>query len=552
MFCYQCEQAAQRTGCTSMGVCGKDPETAALQDLLIHAVKGISVYAHRAAKVGLRDAQLDSFTIDALFATVTNVNFSPKRMQLLLEQAAVMKEKARVLYETALCQKLFAAESLNGATCWEPAALLNDLIRQGEQVGIEARLEGDGADITGLIEMLVYGIKGMAAYAHHSWLMGQTDDSVAAFIYEVMDYLESGQRDVEKLLGYCMQCGTVNFKVMELLDRGHTSHLGHPEPTSVRMDPIPGKCILVSGHDLGDLEALLQQTEGKGINIYTHGEMLPAHGYPQLKKYPHLVGNYGGAWQDQAREFDAFPGAILMTTNCIQKPKQSYISRIFTCGLVAFPGVSHVKGREFAPVIEASLSETGFLSSGPGKTTFVGFGHHAILGVADKVIEAVKAGAIQRFFVIGGCDGARPGRNYYTEFVEQLPKDTVILTLGCAKFRFNSLELGTIGGIPRLLDCGQCNDSFSAIRVALALAEAFKCGVNELPLTLNISWYEQKAVAVLLTLLSLGVKNIRLGPTLPAFATPFIIEVLQSKFGIQGIGSAENDISLDLKMNLTN
>lgn len=546
MFCFQCEQAAQATGCTAMGVCGKAPETAALQDLLIHAVKGISSYAFAAAEKGRRSDAIDLFTIDALFTTVTNVNFDPKRMQEWLMEAAHVKQQAMELYSAACREDGSEAKRFSGACNWEPAEDLDELIRQGESVGVETRIRFLGHDINSLQEILVYGIKGTAAYAHHAWHLGKSDASIAAYFYKALAYLAEEKPSADKLLELNMECGQINLKVMELLDAGHNKQMGTPEPTEVRIDPIPGKCILVSGHDMVDLKALLEQTEGKGIHVYTHGEMLPAHSYPVLKRFKHLVGNYGGAWQDQAKEFDAFPGAIVMTTNCIQKPKQSYIKRIFTCGPVAWPEVNHVKKRDFSNVIKSALEQPGFSERGEGKMITLGFGHSAVLGVADKVIDAVKSGAIRHFYVVGGCDGAKSGRNYYTEFAEKAPKNTVILTLGCGKYRFNKLEFGSIGGIPRLLDLGQCNDAYSAIKIALALSEAFGCGVNELPLTLNISWYEQKAVAVLLTLLSLGIRNIRLGPTLPAFISPGVLGILQEKFGIRGIRTAEEDIAESL------
>jgi len=345
------------------------------------------------------------------------------------------------------------------------------------------------------------------------------------------------------LTAVALKCGEVNLRIMELLDAANTGAYGHPVPTAVRIEPVKGKAILVSGHELKDLEELLKQTEGKGINIYTHGEMLPAHGYPELKKYKHLVGNYGGAWQDQRREFDEFPGAILMTTNCIQKPRETYEGRIFTSGLVAWPGVTHVSNQDFTPVIEAALAADGFPEDGPDKTILVGFGRNAVLGVADKVIEAVKTGAIKHFFLIGGCDGARSGRNYYTDLAQSVPNDSVILTLACGKYRFNKLEFGDIGGIPRLLDIGQCNDAYSAIQIAVALSKAFDVGVNDLPLSLVLSWYEQKAVCILLTLLHLGIKNIRLGPSLPAFVTPAVLNVLVEKFNIMPISTVEEDLN---------
>ena len=350
--------------------------------------------------------------------------------------------------------------------------------------------------------------------------------------------------NVDAILGWVLKAGELNLKVMELLDRANTETYGHPEPTVVNVRPIKGKAILVSGHDLKDLEDLLKQSEGKGVNVYTHGEMLPCHAYPGLKKYKHLVGNYGGAWQNQAAEFDAFPGSILMTTNCIQNPREAYKGRIFTSGLVAWPGVQHVgRDRDFTPVIESALAAPGFTADAPPKTITIGFGRNAVLGVADKVIDAVKQGKIRHFFLVGGCDGAKAGRNYFTELTQKLPDDCVILTLACGKYRFNKLEFGDIGGIPRLLDIGQCNDAYSAIQIAVALAGAFNCGVNDLPLSLVLSWYEQKAVAMLLSLLHLGIKNIRLGPSLPAFVTPSVLNVLVEKFNIKPITTADADIA---------
>jgi len=399
-----------------------------------------------------------------------------------------------------------------------------------------------GEDVTGLQELLMYGLKGTAAYADHAQILGLEDEAVYAFFHRALDYLAQQPTDIGELTAMCLACGEVNLRVMELLDSANTGAYGHPTPTPVRITPVKGKAILVSGHDLKDLEELLKQTEGREINVYTHGEMLPAHGYPGLKKHQHLVGNYGGAWQDQRREFDEFPGAILMTTNCIQKPKESYRGRIFTSGLVAWPGVAHISDRDFGPVIEAALAAEGFEKDETERTILVGFGHNAVLNVADRIIEAVKSGAVRHFFLIGGCDGAKPGRNYYTEFAQAVPEDCVILTLACGKYRFNKLEFGEIGGIPRLLDVGQCNDAYSAIRIALALAEAFGTDVNSLPLSLILSWYEQKAVCILLTLLHLGIRNIRLGPSLPAFVSPGVLEVLVKNFGLKPISSAEQDL----------
>ena len=532
MFCYQCEQRAKGAGCTVQGVCGKSPEVSALIDLSMHAVKGLSQYAHRLREKGVVDRDIDMITIEALFSTVTNVNFDPQRYEVLLRRLAAAKDRVQ--------EKL--GETLDGPAAWEPATDLAGLIAQGCEVPITKRLQSLGEDVTGLEELLVYGLKGMAAYADHALILGQEDDAVFAFFHEALDFLAGDPTDVPALLKMIDRCGEINLKVMGLLDAANTGCYGHPEPTKVRVTPVKGRAILVSGHDLKDLDALLKQTEGKGINIYTHGEMLPCHAYPGLKKYKHLVGNYGGAWQDQQKEFAAFPGAILMTTNCIQRPQKSYEGRIFTSGLVAWPGVTHVANQEFAPLIEAALSAPGFATDEEEKTITVGFGHNAVMGVADTVIEAVKTGAIKHFFLVGGCDGAKSGRNYYTEFAEQVPDDCVILTLACGKYRFNKMDFGTIGGIPRLLDCGQCNDAYSAIQIAVALSKAFDCSVNDLPLSLILSWYEQKAVCILLTLLHLGIKNMRLGPTLPSFVTPPVLKVLVEAYNIMPTTTAEEDL----------
>jgi len=539
MFCYQCEQTAKGTGCTVRGVCGKDAETAALQDLLIHATKGLAMYAHRARELGAADRETNVFTVKALFSTLTNVDFDPERLQALLGEAALLRDKARNLYEEACKKAGKSPETLVGPAAWKPA---DNLVAQGEGVSILKRKETLGDDVTGLQELLTYGLKGAAAYADHAQILGQEDDAVYAFFHEALDYLTKDAPTVDELMSRCLKCGEVNLRAMELLDAANTGAYGNPAPTPVRITPVKGKAIVVSGHDLKDLDELLKQTEGTGINVYTHGEMLPAHGYPDLNKYKHLVGNYGGAWQDQRREFDEFPGAILMTTNCIQKPQESYNDRIFTSGLVAWPGVTHISDGKFKPVIDAALAAEGFSEDAPEKTITVGFGHHAVLGVADKVIEAVKGGAIRHFFLIGGCDGARLGRNYYTEFAQAVPDDCVIMTLACGKYRFNKLAFGDIGGIPRLLDIGQCNDAYSAVQIAVALAKAFDTDVNGLPLSIVLSWYEQKAVAILLTLLNLGIKNIRLGPSLPAFVTPPVLQVLVDNFNIMPISNAQDDL----------
>lgn len=542
MFCYQCEQTAKGTGCTSLGVCGKDATTAALQDLLIYAAKGISMYAHRARELGASDKEIDVFVIEALFTTVTNVNFDSRRLQGIMAKAAEVRGKAKKLYENAAAKTGRIPEQLTGPAAWVPAEDIEELVRQGEAVSVMTRREALGDDVAGLRELLTYGLKGTAAYADHAQILGQEDEGVYAAFHEMLNYLAKPNPTAAELVPRCLAAGELNLNVMALLDAANTGTYGHPVPTPVRTEPVKGKAILVSGHDLKDLEELLKQTEGKGINVYTHCEMLPAHGYPTLKAHKHLVGNYGGAWQDQVKEFDQFPGAILMTTNCIQRPRPGYENRIFTSGQVAWPGVKHIGNYDFTPVIEAALAADGFAEDGPDKTILVGFGHNAVLGVAPAVIDAVKSGAIRHFFLIGGCDGVKPGRNYYTELAESVPNDCVILTLACGKYRFNKLDFGDIGGIPRLLDIGQCNDAYSAIKIAVALADAFDCSVNDLPLSLILSWFEQKAVAILLTLLHLGITNVRLGPSLPAFVTPNVLNVLVEKFNIMPISTPEEDI----------
>ena len=543
MFCYQCEETSKGTACTTAGVCGKDEQTAALQDVLVYVTQGVSMYAHRAAELGNRSNELDRFVIEALFTTVTNVNFDPEKLHDLIRQAVARRAEAKSLYESACARTGSTPDTLTGPATWEPRDDLDALVFQGQELSIPVRQALYGADIVGLQELILYGLKGAAAYAEHAAVLEKEDPEIYARVHATLDFLTQEQPTADALLAWAMKVGELSVQVMGLLDAANTGTYGHPEPTTVRTTAVKGKAILVSGHDLKDLEELLKQTEGKGINIYTHGEMLPCHAYPGLKKYKHLVGNYGGAWQDQRQEFDSFPGAILMTTNCIQKPKETYHARIFTLGVVAWPDVTHIgSDRDFTPVIEAALAAPGFTEDEPEKTILVGFGHQAVLGVAGQVIEAVNAGAIRHFFLIGGCDGRKGGRNYYTEFAEQVPEDCVILTLACGKFRFNKLDFGSIGGIPRLLDMGQCNDAFSAIQVASALASAFNCGLNELPLSLVLSWYEQKAVTVLLGLLYLGLQNIRIGPSLPAFITPNVLQVLVEKFHIQPIKTAEADL----------
>ena len=542
MFCFQCEQTSKGTGCNEFAVCGKDEETARLQDLLLHATKAVAQYAHRARAFGATDPVVDRFILRGLFLTVTNVNFDPQAIEQAIRDAALIRDLAKGLYDGAAAKAGQAPQPLRGPATWTPPPTRGGLVGTSDLVSVLARRSDFGADISGLQELLTYGLKGVAAYAEHARLLGQESEAVYAHLAEGLTDLAEGKPTVAELFALCLRCGEVNLKVMEILDTAHTRTYGHPVPTPVRVEPLKGKAILISGHDLKDLEELLKQTEGKGILVYTHGEMLPAHGYPGLKKYPHLAGNYGGAWQDQKVEFARFPGAILMTTNCLQEPQESYRDRIFTAGQVGWPGIPHLDPGAFEPLIAAALAAPGFAEDGPDKTILVGFGHQAVLGVADQVVAAVKSGAIKHFFLVGGCDGARTGRDYYTEFAEAVPQDCVVLTLACGKFRFNKLDFGTIGGIPRLLDLGQCNDAYSAVKIAVALAQAFGCGVNDLPLSFVLSWYEQKAVAILLTLLHLGIRNIRLGPTLPAFVTPNVLKVLREKFNLMPIQSAAADL----------
>jgi hydroxylamine reductase len=531
MFCHQCEQAANG-GCTRIGVCGKQPDVAALQDLLIHGLKGIAFWANEARKTGKKNSEIDRFMIEGLFTTVTNVDFDTETIAKTLGKAGTILNQAQALAGPV-------SGTIPEAAQFKPAATTAELIQQGEAHGLNS--EEIDPDIKSVQEILLYGIKGYAAYADHALILGLESDEIYAFTHKALTATLDKNLGLMDFVTLSMECGRINLIAMELLNKAHTDAYGHPIPTPVQLGTKAGKAILVSGHDLKMLEELLKQTEGKGINVYTHGEMLPAHGYPGLKKYPHLVGNFGGAWQDQAKEFVNFPGAIIFNTNCIQRPGDPYKDRLFTWGLVRWPGVKHVDGWDFSAVIDKTLQCDGFPEA-PGKEILTGFGHNAVLSVADKVIEAVKAGQIRHFFLVGGCDGAKSGRNYYTEFAEQAPKDTIILTLACGKYRFNKLDFGDIGGIPRLLDVGQCNDAYSAIQIALALANAFNCGVNDLPLSLILSWYEQKAVAILLTLLHLGIKNIKLGPSLPAFITPNVLTFLVENFNIGPITTAEEDL----------
>lgn len=537
MFCYQCEQAKNGIGCDSMGVCGKDPITSTLQDVLTHQTIGISVLAHMIRKDNDKTDKADRFIIESLFTTVTNVNFDSETIKNMIFESQKIKEE--LLKKLKNKDKKSLPKSVN----YTPSDKISDLLNYGYEIGIKNDIKRFGKDIVGLRELLLYGLKGMSAYTYHAMKLDKTDDSVFEFFHRALNYIGEEKYSVDALFNLNMECGKVNLRVMELLDEAHTTTYGHPIPTDVRITPVKGKAILVSGHDLKELKELLEQSEGTGINIYTHSEMLPAHGYPELKKYKHLVGNYGGAWQDQQKEFAKFPGAILMTTNCIQKPHDSYRDRIFTSGLVQWPGIKHISDRNFNPVIDVALKEKGFTKDEKPKFIKVGFARNSVLSVAHTLIDYVKKGKIKHFFLVGGCDGAKAGRNYYTEFVEKVPKDSIVLTLACGKFRFNKLELGDIDGIPRLLDIGQCNDAYSAIQIALALSKAFNKPVNELPMSLVLSWYEQKAVSILLTLLSLGIKNIRLGPSLPAFATPNILKVLVEKFNVMPIKTPDEDLN---------
>ena len=521
MFCYQCEQTAGCGGCVGKaGVCGKSAGVANLQDELTGALIGLA----RAIDSNPPTPSTHRAMIEGLFTTLTNVNFNEETILRQIE--AVRREKA--------------ALAPGCSTCGSPCG-------RTEEYDMK-RLWEENEDIRSLKSLILFGLKGVAAYAYHALVLGYSDEEVNRFFYDGL-FAVGEDWTMEQLLPVVMQVGEVNLKCMALLDRANTETYGHPVPTTVPLTVEQGPFIVVSGHDLRDLQLLLEQTRGRGVNIYTHGEMLPAHAYPQLKKYPHLKGNFGTAWQNQQKEFANLPAPILFTTNCLMSPRESYADRVFSTGVVSFPGMAHIgEDKDFTPVIEKALELGGFdsdqtfpgINGGTAVTT--GFGHNAVLSVADAVVDAVKSGALKHIFLVGGCDGARAGRNYYTEFVKQTPANTAVLTLACGKYRFHDLDLGTIGGLPRMMDMGQCNDAYSAIKVAVALAEAFGCGVNELPLTLVLSWYEQKAVCILLTLLHLGIKNIYLGPTLPAFLSPNVLDYLVKKFEIHPITTPERDL----------
>ena len=527
MFCFQCEQTAGCAGCTGKaGVCGKTAEVAELQDQLTGALVGLSRAVDNAPDANEGTWRL---MIESLFTTVTNVSFNEKTIRELIDR--VHEEKARLVPGCSGC----------GSRCGRNDDYDMNLLWNAQE------------DIRSLKSLILFGVRGMAAYAHHAMMLGYADEEVNHFFAKAL-FAVGEDWGMDALLPIVMEVGEKNLQCMALLDKANTESYGTPAPATVPLTVEKGPFIVITGHDLHDLKLLLEQTEGKGVNIYTHGEMLPAHGYPELKKYAHLKGNFGTAWQNQQREFADIPAPVLFTTNCLMPPKASYADRVFTTAVVSYPELTHIgEDKDFTPVIEKALELGGYNEDKPftgingGGTVMTGFGHGAVLGVADQVIEAVKSGAIRHFFLVGGCDGARPGRNYYTEFVKQTPANTVVLTLACGKYRFNDLDLGTIGGLPRLMDVGQCNDAYGAVKIALALAEAFGCGVNDLPLSMVLSWYEQKAVCILLTLLYLGIKNIRLGPTLPAFVSPNVLNYLVENFGIAPITTPEEDLKQLLK-----
>ncbi len=539
MFCEQCEQTASGQGCHQWGACGKSPEVNALQDLLIHCLRGLSQVALKARQLGQNTHEADVFTCEALFATMTNVNFSTKCFTEYIQRAIALRENLK----TQLPQ-IEWSDLANFTPDFD-----DDLVQQGKDIEYEfISKSASNVDIFSLKLTVTYGIKGLASYAFHAQEFGQEDDQIYAFCHEALAAINSQDLSLDYWVNLALKVGEMNLRAMELLDAGNTGTYGHPTPTVVPLNAKKGKAILVSGHDLKQLGELLKQTENTGILVYTHGELLPAHGYPKLKqKYPHLYGHYGTAWQNQTKEFAKFPGPILITTNCLMPPHESYINKLFSVGPVGWPGVTHLPAPnlvpDYSPIIQKALEMPGFVEDGELRQVTTGFARNAVLSVAGEVIEAVKRGDIRHFFLVGGCDGAKPDRNYYTEFVEKVPQDCVVLTLACGKFRFFDKELGDIGGIPRLMDVGQCNDAYSAIQIALALANAFNVGVNQLPLSMILSWYEQKAVAILLTLLHLGIQNIRLGPTLPAFISPNVFKLLSEKYNLKPIATPDEDLA---------
>ena len=544
MFCYQCEQTAGGKGCTKLGVCGKTPEIAGLQDLLIFQIKGISCYAKTFIEQEQHvDKSIVTFIENALFTTLTNVNFDADAHVKLLRQSQEIKEtlKSRV-------------GEINNPTYHATYKLPNDkneMLKDAYIAGIMYDSSLD-PDIRSLRQTVVYGLKGISAYGHQARELGFYSDEVDDFYITALEAVTDDRLTVEDLIRLTMRTGEMAVEIIKQLDDANTSVYDNPSPHTVNVNIKKGPFIIISGHDLKDLEMLLKQTEGTGINIYTHGEMLPSHGYAGLKKYPHLIGNFGGAWQDQQKEFDNLPGCIIMTTNCLMRPRDSYKDRIYSTNVVGWEGVKHIEKKpdgekDFSPVIRQALELGGFKEDIEPHNILVGFGHEAVLSNAQSIVDAVKSGHIRHFFLIGGCDGARPGRNYYTEFAKLVPNDCIIMTLACGKYRFNKLDFGEAAGIPRLLDIGQCNDAYSAVRIATALADAFETDINGLPLSLIISWYEQKAVADLLALLSLGFKNIYLGPTLPAFISPNVLQYLTDTFNLRLISNAEDDIKTCLR-----
>ena len=547
MFCYQCEQTAGGKGCTKMGVCGKTPEVAALQDLLIYQIKGISCYAKELVEKGENvDKDIVSFIEDTLFTTLTNVNFDADVHVEMLKKSQKIKE--------ALRSKVGSIKNNTDHATYNLSDTKAEMLKDAKKAGIMYDQNLD-PDIRSLRQTIIYGLKGISAYGHQARALGYYDDQVDNFYVRALEATTDDNLDVEELIRWTMRTGDMSVAVMKKLDEANTTVYKNPSPQKVNVHIKKGPFIIVSGHDLKDLDMLLKQTEGKGINIYTHGEMIPSHGYPELKKYPHLVGNFGGAWQDQQKEFDDIPGCILMTTNCLMRPRETYKDRIFTTSVVGWDGVKYIGKKEdgtkdFSEIIDKALELGGYKEDQEPHEILVGFGHHATLSHAETIVNAVKEGKIRHFFLIGGCDGARPGRNYYTEFAKKVPKDCVILTLACGKYRFNKLEFGEVAGLPRLLDVGQCNDAYSAVRIATALADAFDTDVNGLPLSLIISWYEQKAVADLLALLSLGIKGIYLGPTLPAFLSPNVLQYLVDTFDLRLISTPDDDLKSCLEQGI--
>ncbi|MFQ2433511.1 hydroxylamine reductase [Aeromonas caviae] len=544
MFCVQCEQTIRTpagNGCAyAQGMCGKTAETSDLQDVLIYTLQGLSAWALAAREHGIVDSEIDAFVPKAFFATLTNVNFDSARIVAYVNQALAYRQQLAAKLTPLAVQ----ADTLPAAASFEPGADLLAQLAQAPQTAVNRGKNDVNEDIMGLRLLCLYGLKGAAAYMEHARVLDQQDAGVAAEFHRIMSWLGTDPCDLDPLFKCAMEIGLLNFKIMEMLDLGETTAFGHPEPTQVRVTPVPGKCILVSGHDMVDLKLILEQTRGTGINVYTHGEMLPALAYPFFKQYPHLVGNYGSAWQNQQKEFANFPGAVVMTSNCIIDPNVgNYSDRIFTRSIVGWPGVTHLEGEDFSVVIAKAQALEGFKHVELEHFITIGFARNALMQAAPAVIDKVKAGEISHFFLVGGCDGDRAERAYYTEFARAIPQDSLLLTLGCGKYKFNKLDFGDIGGIPRLLDVGQCNDAYSAIQLALALADAFECGVNDLPLTLVLSWFEQKAIVILLTLLALGVKDIRTGPTAPAFLTPALLKVLEEQFGLKGTTTADADLA---------